>query len=390
VRQTRTRGNREGDVYPTKDRHGKTRYAGVYYVFDPATGKSKPKYVTAKEKSDAKRKLQAARKKIEENGGVSLAGENITLAEYINTRWFPTLATRNLKASTVAQYRRTANNHILPNVGGVKLADLIPDMLQDLYDQKAATGLSPSAVRQIYVLLHSVLGHAYKRGVVRENVARKVDAPKVRAPKIEPLDREEVHALLGALKGDKLEALYVLLVTAGLRIGEALALRWQEFDTEGGTLRVARTLTRAKSGDPERFTTPKNGKGRNIILTAPASRALRAHRVRQNAERLAAGGAWEDHGLIFTSRKGTALTTSNLEQRSLRPLLKRAGVREDVSFHDFRHTCATLLLGQGMNPKFVQELLGHANVSITLDRYSHWVSSMGDGTARAMERALGL
>lgn len=151
-------------------------------------------------------------------------------------------------------------------------------------------------------------------------------------------------------------------------------------------MRVDRTLSRAKNGP--RFTTPKNGKGRSIVLTKQAVESLRIHRKRQNAERLKSGTLWEDNGLVFASAIGTPLKPDTVSRCSFKPLLERTGL-ERVRFHDLRHTCATLLLSRGVHPKFVQELLGHVSIAMTLDRYSHWIPSMGDQTARAMEAVLG-
>lgn len=173
-------------------------------------------------------------------------------------------------------------------------------------------------------------------------------------------------------------------MTAGLRVGELLGLRWE--DTDLGRVRVARILSAAKGGP--RFTTPKSGRGRSISLTEGTTIALRGHRIRQTEERLRVGTLWEDQGLVFPSTTGRPLSRDAVYRRAFAPLLERAGLPR-ITLHDLRHTCATLLLGQGMNPKYVQELLGHASVAMTLDRYSHRVPSMGDQTARAMEAALG-
>jgi integrase len=170
-----------------------------------------------------------------------------------------------------------------------------------------------------------------------------------------------------------------------LRIGELLALRWTDVELEQGVMRVSRTLSRAKGGP--RFTTPKNGKGRSVILTTQAREALRSHRKGQNELRLKLGTLREDNRLIFASEIGKPLTTDFVDRRSFKPLVKRAGLPE-IKLHDLRHTCATLLLSRGVHPKFVQELLGHASIAMTLNRYSHWIPSMGDQTARAMEAAL--
>jgi integrase len=123
------------------------------------------------------------------------------------------------------------------------------------------------------------------------------------------------------------------------------------------------------------------------LLAARALEALKAHRKRQLEEMMEFSGLWKDHGLVFTTETGTSINPSNLRQRSFGPLLKKAGLPH-IRFHDLRHTCATLLLSQSTHPKFVQELLGHAIIAITLDTSSHVVPGMGDYTARAMEDAL--
>ena len=137
------------------------------------------------------------------------------------------------------------------------------------------------------------------------------------------------------------------------------------------------------------FNTPKNAKSRcSVKLIPSAAAALRKHHKLQLRERERLTGLWQNHDLVFCSTIGTPLSHHNLVRRSFNPLLQKAGLPHTVRFHDPRHTCATLLLSKGVNPKFVQELLGHATISITLDTYSHVVPGMGDYTATAMENAL--
>ncbi len=133
---------------------------------------------------------------------------------------------------------------------------------------------------------------------------------------------------------------------------------------------------------------PKPGRaGRTVRLTPQAVEALRSDLKRQLREIEALGDHYDDQGLVFTYEAGTPINPSNLRQRSLAPLLKKAGLPH-IRFHDLRHTCATLLLSKGVHPKFVQELLGHATIAITLDTYSHVLPGMGDQASRAMEDAL--
>ncbi len=165
-----------------------------------------------------------------------------------------------------------------------------------------------------------------------------------------------------------------------------MGLKWDDVDLEAGMLQVRRTLSEPKGGCI--FEAPKSGKGRNIRLTRKATATLREHRKRQLEERIRIGTLWQEHGLIFPSSAGTPLSGGNVT-RAFKTLLRRAGLPTTTRFHDLRHTCATLLLQQSVNPKFVQELLGHGDVSLTLNVYSHILPDMGDTAAGAMDDALG-
>jgi integrase len=169
-----------------------------------------------------------------------------------------------------------------------------------------------------------------------------------------------------------------------LRQGELLGLRWEDVDLEAGKVQVRRTLSLTRQGHV--FEPPKNGKGRCIELTEGTSDALKRHLTRQLEEIEALGDEYQDQGLIFPGEKGQPMRPWTLT-RKLQGILERAGLPH-IRFHDLRHTCATLLLSKGVHPKFVQELLGHATISITLDRYSHVIPAMGDQTKKAMEDVL--
>ena len=157
-------------------------------------------------------------------------------------------------------------------------------------------------------------------------------------------------------------------------------------DLDAGTLQVRRTLSEARSGHI--IEAPKSGKGRSIRLTRRASEALRIHRKRQLEEKLRLGALWGENGLVFPSQVGTPLGARNLV-RHFKRMLERSGLESTFRIHDLRHTCATLLLKQGVHVKFVQELLGHGDVSLTLNVYSHVLPDMGDAAAGAMDEALG-
>jgi len=225
---------------------------------------------------------------------------------------------------------------------------------------------------------------------VPRNVTEAASPPKLfrdARKEIQPLTREQALVLLETVRGGRLEALYVLALTTGLREGELLGLRWQDVNLEGATLSVRQQLTRTRK-DGLCFTTPKSPRSRRSIkLTRSAVEALKHHRAAQNEQRLRLGTLWQDSGLVFTSVKGTPLDVANVTYGSFRPLLERAGVPR-IRFHDLRHTCVTLLLLRNVNPKIVQEMLGHANFSETMDTYSHVLPSMQEPAVSAMESAL--
>jgi integrase len=185
--------------------------------------------------------------------------------------------------------------------------------------------------------------------------------------------------LLTAARGDRLAALYVLAVHTGLRQGELLGLKWADLD--GNTLHVNRTLSNGVLMAPKTLV-----QRRSVRLSQTAVSAFTAHRKLQLEERLRAGSEWQENGLIFASQVGTPLSRHNLT-RSWKRLLKRAGL-PDTKFHNLRHTCATLLLKAGTHPKSVQALLGHSNIGITLDTYSHLMKGWDDGLGDAIDEAL--
>ena len=182
-----------------------------------------------------------------------------------------------------------------------------------------------------------------------------------------------------------MEALYILTLHCGLRQGELLGLKWEDVNLNTGTLSARRTLSDTRDGFKSEQ--PKSGKGRSVKLSQRALEALRSHRKRQLEEQT---GSVEERfkGLVFTTTNGTPYTCTNLLSQRFRPLLVSAGLPTATRFHDLRHTCATMLLKMGQHPKYVQELSGHASISITLDTYSHVIEGMGDGLADAMDGAL--
>jgi integrase len=319
--------------------------------------------------------------------GIVVDDMNLTVSEYLD-RFLEDVQRGSVRESTYSRDKYLVTNHVKPALGRVKLKNLSAMHLQRLYREKQDAGLSASTVQKIHHVLHKALAQAARWDLIARNPADAAKAPRPAPAEMRPLSAEEVRRLLEAAHGDRLEALYVLGVTTGMRRGELLGLKWTDVDLENTRLSIRRALTRTDNGKYIALTEPKTKGSRRIVkLTQRAVEALRSHLGRQLAEIEAAGDLYRDDGLVFTTEAGTPINPSNLRQRSFAPLLKRAGLPH-IRFHDLRHTCATLLLSKGVHPKFVQELLGHASIAITLDTYSHVMPEMADATARAMQDVL--
>jgi integrase len=359
------------------------RYMGRCVVHTPEGPKRKTLY--GAKYRDVEKKLTELRSNADQ--GIVYDDENLTVGTYL-LRWLSDSVKDTVRQRTYEGYEHVAERHIIPTLGRLKLKNLTPAHVRGLYRERLDSGLSPRTVQYIHTTINKALKQAVADGLIPRNAAASVKAPRLRPTEIMPLDREQVRALFDASSDHRLEALYIVAVTAGLRKGELLALRWEDVDLEAATptLHVRRTLSEARSG--RIFEAPKSGKGRQIRLTRKAAEALKSHRIRQNEERLVAGAHWQDQGLVFPSSVGTPMGARNLT-RHFKGLLQRAGLPLSFRFHDLRHTCATLLLRQGVHVKYVQELLGHADISLTLNVYSHVLPDMGDAAAGAMDAAIG-
>jgi integrase len=213
-----------------------------------------------------------------------------------------------------------------------------------------------------------------------------VDPPRRKTPEAKTWDAKQVATVLATAEGTGLSALWRLALLAGMRRGELLGLKWEDIDLDKRTLAVRRTRSRGKGGTWE-LGQPKTTSGRrSIALPASCVNALRKHRAAQNAERLRLGSLWEDQGFVFTNHTGGPLHVNSLVAQ-YEKLIKTAEVPR-IRFHDLRHTSATLLLAQDIHPKIVQERLGHADIGMTLNRYSHVTPSMQREAAEALDKAI--
>jgi integrase len=335
----------------------------------------------------------------EKDSGAPVVPSQETVGQYL-TRWLDVAAKPRLRPQTHTEYQRIIENDITPHIGRRRLVKLSPMDVQRLYADLLAgrrgtnagtrqgRALSPRSVRYVHAVLRSALKQAVTWRLIRHNVADAVGLPKQRRQEMQTLSKEQAGAFLKAARDDRWYALWALLLGSGLRLGEALALKWD--DVEGGTLQVRRSLTwTVKGADPAWvLQAPKTDKSRrSVALPAFVVEALRAHRVAQAKERLLLGEEYVDGGFVFATFVGTPIRPSNVLRRSFKPILAAAGL-PNIRIHDLRHTCATLLLAAREHPKVVQERLGHASIALTLDLYSHAVAGMQEEAATKLEAML--
>jgi integrase len=300
-------------------------------------------------------------------------------------RWLEDCAKPKVRHRTYVSYEQLIRLHLIQGLGHLRLAKLGPDDVQHFLNRKRATGLSARSVQYLHAVLRHALGQALRWGLVGRNVASLVDPPRAQRPEVRPLSPEQARDLLKLLKSDRLEGLYSVALGVGLRQGEALGLHWSDVDLEAGTLTVRVTLQRI--GKKIEFVEPKTARSRRTIaLPAVAVAALRRHRSRQLKERLVAGTDWKEHGLVFASSIGTPLDSRNVTHR-LQEMLDDAGLPR-LRFHDLRHTAASLLLAQGVHPRVVMEILGHSQIKLTMDTYSHVIPALQREAADKMNAIL--
>jgi integrase len=375
AKRGKKKANGEGSIYPRKD----GRYVGQY-----TDRQGKTRYIYGKTQKDVREKLTRAL--VNRDNGMVLDAGNLTLGQHLD-RWLVDSVRHAVKPPTYESYSQLVSNHITPALGSKKLKDLTPTHVRRFRSLELEKGLSPRTVQYLLFLLRRALQQAVNEGLLPRNVAQDIKVHQTTKGEERYLTPVQVKALLSAARSDRLEALYVLAISTGLRQGELLGLRWDDIDLDTGTLSVKRTLSLGQGGP--RLTEPKTAKSRRSIeLTAQAVEALERHRAAQDEEKARLGSLWKENGLVFRSVTGTPLRRNNLVRRSFKPLLEKAGLPRRYRFHDLRHTAASLLFLKGTHPKIVQELLGHATIAVTLDTYSHMIPGMSAQAARAMEDAL--
>ncbi|MDQ6879874.1 MAG: site-specific integrase [Candidatus Dormibacteraeota bacterium] len=287
----------------------------------------------------------------------------------------------SVRAWTYRGYEVHVRRHIKPALGHLPIERVGPQHVQAFLNRKLQEGLSPKSVRYIRSTLRSALNQALRWGVVSRNAAALVDGPRVERFEIRPFTSDEARLFLQAVKGDRLEALYSVALTMGLRQGEALGLRWRDIDLDLGYVRVTKQLQRMDGQFA--LVEPKTSRSRRMLVMPEAiASSIRAHRTRQLSERASAAEKWAEWDLVFTRLDGAPLDGTVVTHQFHR-LLDRARLPQR-RFHDLRHSCATLMLAQGVPARVVMDVLGHSQIALTMNTYTHVLPELKQDAASRM------
>lgn len=329
--------------------------------------------------------------------GESLKINKDTLGVFLD-EWLG--ANPDLKESSIAHYKRTLDLYVRPKLGNLMLAKIEAGDIQTLYKNLAEGGLSRTSVNYVHTLLKSVFKLALRRRKVPFNPMDGVDAPGgKRAEEDKKANRAarvmtpaQVAQFLAAAEDTRFGTLFTLAFHTGCRPGELLGLKWSNLDAGVQTLKISQAINwrlGKKPGEPEWYLdTPKTAHGRRVLrLTDGLMEVLTAHRKCQLEERMKAGRVWNDHDFIFADEVGEPYSQNRLRYYC-KQILKAAGLPEHFNPYSARHTSATLLMASGINAKMVSERLGHSDVNITLQTYTHPTADMQTEASERIERAL--
>ncbi len=349
--------------------------------FDPQTGKQIQRSISGKTQKEVAQKLREVTAELDQ--GSYQEPTKMTLGEWLEI-WLNEYSA-NLKPMTLQTYSEQVNNHIIPELGRIKLKDLKTHMIQRFYNSMATREkpLSAKTIKNIHGVLHKALHQAVSNNLIRDNPATACVLPKVQKPEIKPLEPQEIHRILQEAESDDYRNIFTVALFTGMRQGELLGLSWDCIDFESGVITVKQ---QHQHKDGKYFLcSPKSNKPRRILPAQLVMDALKAEQEKQEHARQQAGEVWNNpFNLVFTDASGKNLVRRTVVKH-FKAIAGRAGVG-DARFHDMRHSFAVASLLAGDDIKTVQENLGHATAAFTLDVYGHVTEQMRRDSASRMQR----
>lgn len=371
------RANNEGSVYQRAD----GRWVGAFTI-DWTDGRQKRRVVYAWTQKEVLAKLAAVRRQNAAGVRVDLAEQ--TVAQFL-ARWLEWKKT-HVRPRTSATYESYIDGHVAQDLGRIRLQRLRVEDVQKMLDARLDT-MTPRSVQALRDILRGALSDAVKWGEVERNVAKLARPPAQVRREVQALTPANAKALLAQVAGDRLEALYKVALSLGLRRSEVCGLKWEDVDLRAGRLRVRRGLHEVKGVGLVEEEPKSTTSRREVALPAFAVDGLRAHRRLQRAERLRAGDRWVDSGFVFVDRWGRP-TKPDYLTRDFKTRATKAGLGY-MHFHELRHGAATLMLAQGVPLIVVKETLGHATLGVTSDLYAHVAAEVQKQAADAIDAVLG-
>jgi len=375
--------------------HVRQRSKGSWTIWvdlgrDPETGKRKQQTLTVRgAKREAERELRELLHSLEV--GNYIKPSRTTLGQWLE-QWCQSYVAMHCSVRTAESYQSEVRRHLIPALGAIPLSQLHPQHLQNYYSQALTNGradgrggLSRRTVQYHHRILSEALSHAVKMGLLGRNVAEAVDPPRVERTSWETLAPEDVSKFLEAAERTPYYELFNTALYTGMRLGELLGLRWCDVDLDTASLSVVQALYK-RSGVCKMIEPKSSHSRRRIALSPSLALLLRQYKVDQQALRIYLGEPLADSALVFSHPDGKPLDPG-VVSHTFAKVLKKAGLPH-IRFHDLRHTHATLLLKAGVHAKIVSERLGHANISITLDTYSHVLPGLQERAAEQFDEML--
>lgn len=329
-------------------------------------GKRVRKRVSAKTQEEVTKKIRDVKHKAER--GIKVSLDRITVQQ-LSAEWLLLIKAKR-SASTYRIREMNCRLYIVPNIGKIAVSKLTVNDVQRVLDKYAKEGKRKNTISSIKTTLQSLIKEAQRRSIVHQNVASLAELPEAITPPRPKrgLSPDEAKALLQALKGDRFETAVIIMLSLGLRRGETFGLCWKDIDFENQTLTVNGNLQYIDK--QWQIVKPKTIKSNSKIpIPSNLIQLLKAYKARQELQKRIMGEKWQDNDLVFTRNDGTPVPEPTFSKH-FKVLLKRKGL-EKITPHELRHSCATILFAQGVDPKLIQTILRHANISITLDTYTH-------------------
>ncbi|MEU2507104.1 tyrosine-type recombinase/integrase [Streptomyces sp. NPDC007863] len=356
------------------------RYQAAVYVLQP-DGTRARKFAYGKTWAECDAKRRALLDKVD--NGVPVPTRSMKLSEWL-PYWLDNIVKPRRKKTTAAKYEVHVRLYLVPMLGSKRLESLsVADVRRFLVQLEKKT--SAATAKESHRVLRTALTAACREELVSRNVATLVEPPTVAARELSPWSLDETLDFLAAARKDPLYAAFVLAIALGFRRGEVVGLRWENVDLDKREIRV-RTQRQRVAG--EVYEDDPKGRRRKQTLPLPAIcvAPLRWQRLKQAAARERAGEKWTETGYVFTTRTGQPIEPRNL-YRSFTRVAKNAGLRV-VRLHDARHGTATLLTAAGVPPRVVMEILGHSQIAVTMNVYTHVVQDTQREAVSHVDRLL--